>query len=37
MTLEGFINDVEKDQGLLEIVSKSFDFSNVLKVICGGK
>ncbi|XP_054433209.1 guanylyl cyclase-activating protein 3 isoform X1 [Pteronotus mesoamericanus] len=37
LTLEEFINGIEKDQDLLEIVSKSFDFSNVLKVICNGK
>lgn len=37
LTLEEFINGTEKDQDLLEIVSKSFDFSNVLKVICNGK
>ncbi|XP_036098410.1 guanylyl cyclase-activating protein 3 [Molossus molossus] len=37
LTLEEFISGIEKDQNLLEIVSKSFDFSNVLKVICSGK
>ncbi|XP_016067989.1 PREDICTED: guanylyl cyclase-activating protein 3 [Miniopterus natalensis] len=37
LTLEEFINGTEKDQDLLEIVSKSFDFSSVLKVICNGK
>ncbi|XP_053518981.1 guanylyl cyclase-activating protein 3 [Artibeus jamaicensis] len=37
LTLEEFISGTEKDQDLLEIVSKSFDFSNVLKVICNGK
>ncbi|XP_066203133.1 guanylyl cyclase-activating protein 3 [Saccopteryx leptura] len=37
LTLEEFINGTEQDQDLLEIVSKSFDFSNVLKVICNGK
>ncbi|XP_016017926.2 guanylyl cyclase-activating protein 3 [Rousettus aegyptiacus] len=37
LTLEEFINGTEKDQDLLKIVSKSFDFSSVLKVICNGK
>ncbi|XP_032708541.1 guanylyl cyclase-activating protein 3 [Lontra canadensis] len=37
LTLEEFINGTEKDQDLLEIVSKSFDFSNVLKVIYNKK
>ncbi|XP_032157638.1 guanylyl cyclase-activating protein 3 [Mustela erminea] len=37
LTLEEFINGTEKDQDLLEIVSKSFDFSNVLKVIYNEK
>ncbi|CAK7309749.1 Guanylyl cyclase-activating protein 3 [Vulpes lagopus] len=37
LTLEEFINGTEKDQDLLDIVSKSFDFSNVLKVIYNGK
>uniref|UniRef100_A0A8C0K4E4 Guanylate cyclase activator 1C n=1 Tax=Canis lupus dingo TaxID=286419 RepID=A0A8C0K4E4_CANLU len=37
LTLEEFINGTEKDQDLLDIVSKSFDFSNVLKVIYSGK
>ncbi|XP_012883961.1 PREDICTED: guanylyl cyclase-activating protein 3 [Dipodomys ordii] len=37
LTLEEFINGMEKDQDILEIVSKSFDLSNVLKVICNGK
>uniref|UniRef100_A0A8C7BM27 Guanylate cyclase activator 1C n=2 Tax=Neovison vison TaxID=452646 RepID=A0A8C7BM27_NEOVI len=37
LTLEEFINGTEKDQDLLDIVSKSFDFSNVLKVIYNEK
>ncbi|XP_008063581.1 guanylyl cyclase-activating protein 3 [Carlito syrichta] len=37
LTLEEFINGMEKDQDLLEIVYKSFDLSNVLRVICNGK
>uniref|UniRef100_A0A2K6F746 Guanylate cyclase activator 1C n=1 Tax=Propithecus coquereli TaxID=379532 RepID=A0A2K6F746_PROCO len=37
LTLEEFINGLEKDQDLLEIVYKSFDLSNVLKAICNGK
>ncbi|XP_006164267.2 guanylyl cyclase-activating protein 3 isoform X1 [Tupaia chinensis] len=37
LTLEEFISGIEKDQDLLELVSKSFDLSNVLKVICNGK
>ncbi|XP_059021231.1 guanylyl cyclase-activating protein 3 [Mustela lutreola] len=37
LTLEEFINGTEKDEDLLEIVSKSFDFSNVLKVIYNEK
>jgi len=37
LTLEEFINGTEKDQDLLEIVSKGFDFSNVLKVIYNEK
>ncbi|XP_008571239.1 PREDICTED: guanylyl cyclase-activating protein 3 [Galeopterus variegatus] len=37
LTLEEFINGMEKDQDLLEIVSKSFDLSDMLKVICNGK
>uniref|UniRef100_G1PCS5 Guanylate cyclase activator 1C n=1 Tax=Myotis lucifugus TaxID=59463 RepID=G1PCS5_MYOLU len=35
--LEEFISGTEKDQDLLEVVSESFDFSNVLKVTCNGK
>ncbi|XP_031518846.1 guanylyl cyclase-activating protein 3 isoform X1 [Papio anubis] len=37
LTLEEFINGIAKDQDLLEIVYKSFDLSNVLRVICNGK
>ncbi|KAM5275894.1 guanylyl cyclase-activating protein 3 [Hipposideros larvatus] len=37
LTLEEFINSTEKDQDLLKIVSKSFDFSHVLRVICHAK
>ncbi|VFV24989.1 guanylyl cyclase-activating protein [Lynx pardinus] len=36
LTLEEFINGTEEDQDLLEIVSKSFDFSSVLKIIYNG-
>ncbi|EPQ01914.1 Guanylyl cyclase-activating protein 3 [Myotis brandtii] len=35
--LEEFISGTEKDQDLLEVVSESFDFSNVLTVTCNGK
>nr|XP_001501719.1 guanylyl cyclase-activating protein 3 [Equus caballus] len=37
LSLKEFISGTESDQDLLEIVSKSFDFSSVLKVICNGK
>ncbi|XP_004436684.2 PREDICTED: guanylyl cyclase-activating protein 3 [Ceratotherium simum simum] len=37
LSLKEFISGTENDQDLLEIVSKSFDFSSVLKVICNGK
>ncbi|XP_033056325.1 guanylyl cyclase-activating protein 3 isoform X1 [Trachypithecus francoisi] len=37
LTLEEFINGIAKDQDLLEIVYKSFNLSNVLRVICNGK
>uniref|UniRef100_A0A8B9Z1C7 Guanylate cyclase activator 1C n=1 Tax=Buteo japonicus TaxID=224669 RepID=A0A8B9Z1C7_9AVES len=33
LTLEEFINGVEKDKDLMELITKSFDLSNVLKVI----
>ncbi|XP_046954653.1 guanylyl cyclase-activating protein 3 isoform X1 [Lynx rufus] len=36
LTLEEFINGTEEEQDLLEIVSKSFDFSSVLKIIYNG-
>ncbi|ELK18149.1 Guanylyl cyclase-activating protein 3 [Pteropus alecto] len=37
LTLEEFIDGTKKDQDLLKIVSKSFDFSSVLKLIRNGK
>ncbi|XP_027537307.1 guanylyl cyclase-activating protein 3 isoform X2 [Neopelma chrysocephalum] len=37
LTLEEFINGVEKDEDLMELISKSFDLSNVLKVIQNGR
>ncbi|XP_014714018.2 guanylyl cyclase-activating protein 3 [Equus asinus] len=37
LSLKEFISGTENDQDLLEIVSKSFDFSSVLKVICNRK
>ncbi|XP_003939450.1 guanylyl cyclase-activating protein 3 isoform X1 [Saimiri boliviensis] len=37
LTLEEFINGIAKDQDLLDIVYKSFDLSNVLRVISNGK
>ncbi|XP_060626639.1 guanylyl cyclase-activating protein 3 isoform X3 [Anolis sagrei] len=37
LTLDEFINGVESDQHLLEMISKSFDLSNVLKVIQSGR
>ncbi|NXG05621.1 GUC1C protein, partial [Sakesphorus luctuosus] len=36
LTLEEFINGVEKDEDLMELITKSFDLSNVLKVIQNG-
>ncbi|XP_038622070.1 guanylyl cyclase-activating protein 3 [Tachyglossus aculeatus] len=36
LTLEEFLSGIEKDQDLLELTSKSFDLSNVLKVIRDG-
>ncbi|NXX21018.1 GUC1C protein, partial [Podargus strigoides] len=36
LTLEEFITGVEKDEYLLELITKSFDLSNVLKVIQSG-
>ncbi|XP_073526777.1 guanylyl cyclase-activating protein 3 [Phyllobates terribilis] len=37
LTLEEFIGGIEKDSELLEIISKSFDLSNVLKIIQNGR
>uniref|UniRef100_A0A803SKZ0 Guanylate cyclase activator 1C n=1 Tax=Anolis carolinensis TaxID=28377 RepID=A0A803SKZ0_ANOCA len=37
LTLDEFINGVESDEYLLEMISKSFDLSNVLKVIQSGR
>ncbi|KAL9867249.1 guanylyl cyclase-activating protein 3 isoform 1-T1 [Geothlypis trichas] len=37
LTLEEFINGVEKDEDLMELITKSFDLSNVLKVIQNGR
>uniref|UniRef100_A0A8B9ZB69 Guanylate cyclase activator 1C n=1 Tax=Buteo japonicus TaxID=224669 RepID=A0A8B9ZB69_9AVES len=37
LTLEEFINGVEKDKDLMELITKSFDLSNVLKVIQNGR
>ncbi|XP_044298289.1 guanylyl cyclase-activating protein 3 [Varanus komodoensis] len=37
LTLEEFINGVESDEQLLEMISKSFDLSNVLKIIQSGR
>ncbi|KAF1438763.1 Guanylyl cyclase-activating protein 3, partial [Spheniscus mendiculus] len=36
LTLEEFINGVEGDKDLMELITKSFDLSNVLKVIQNG-
>ncbi|NXS45124.1 GUC1C protein, partial [Balaeniceps rex] len=36
LTLEEFIDGVEKDKDLMESITKSFDLSNVLKVIQSG-
>ncbi|NXL35293.1 GUC1C protein, partial [Glaucidium brasilianum] len=36
LTLEEFITGVEKDEGLMELITKTFDLSNVLKVIQSG-
>ncbi|NXK90795.1 GUC1C protein, partial [Formicarius rufipectus] len=36
LTLEEFINGVERDEDLMELITKSFDLSNVLKVIQNG-
>ncbi|XP_069612540.1 guanylyl cyclase-activating protein 3 [Ranitomeya imitator] len=37
LTLEEFLGGIEKDSELLEIISKSFDLSNVLKIIQNGR
>ncbi|KAG8451323.1 hypothetical protein GDO86_003511 [Hymenochirus boettgeri] len=37
LTLDEFISGIEKDKNLLEIISKSFDLSNVLKTIQNGR
>ncbi|XP_044522725.1 guanylyl cyclase-activating protein 3 [Gracilinanus agilis] len=37
LTLEEFISGLEKDPNLLEMISKSFDLSNVLKIIQHGR
>ncbi|XP_053560728.1 guanylyl cyclase-activating protein 3 [Bombina bombina] len=37
LTLDEFISGIEKDEGLLELISKSFDLSNVLKTIQNGR
>ncbi|NXF86583.1 GUC1C protein, partial [Eubucco bourcierii] len=36
LTLEEFINGVEQHEDLMELITKSFDLSNVLKVIQNG-
>ncbi|XP_064378035.1 guanylyl cyclase-activating protein 3 [Dromaius novaehollandiae] len=37
LTLEEFITGVERDGNLMELITKSFDLSNVLKVIQNGR
>ncbi|KAF1626439.1 Guanylyl cyclase-activating protein 3, partial [Eudyptes filholi] len=37
LTLEEFINGMEGDKDLMELITKSFDLSNVLKVIQNGR
>ncbi|XP_032063861.1 guanylyl cyclase-activating protein 3 isoform X3 [Aythya fuligula] len=37
LTLEEFITGVERDGDLMELITKSFDLSNVLKVIQSGR
>ncbi|CAI5772889.1 cyclase-activating 3 [Podarcis lilfordi] len=37
LSLEEFISGVESDENLLEMISKSFDLSNVLKIIQSGR
>ncbi|NXD91865.1 GUC1C protein, partial [Chaetorhynchus papuensis] len=36
LTLEEFISGVESDEDLMELITQSFDLSNVLKVIQNG-
>ncbi|NWI31036.1 GUC1C protein, partial [Sula dactylatra] len=36
LTLEEFINGLEKDKDLMELIEKSFDLSKILKVIQNG-
>ncbi|NXM81125.1 GUC1C protein, partial [Oenanthe oenanthe] len=36
LTLEEFITGVEKDEALMELITQSFDLSNVLKIIQNG-
>ncbi|NXG58718.1 GUC1C protein, partial [Hemiprocne comata] len=36
LTLEEFMNGVESDDYLMDLITKSFDLSNVLKVIQNG-
>lgn len=33
LTLEEFMNEMEKDEHFREVISKSFELSNVLKII----
>ncbi|XP_032861074.1 guanylyl cyclase-activating protein 3 isoform X4 [Tyto alba] len=37
LTLEEFITGVEKDKDLMELITKIFDLSNVLKIIQSGR
>lgn len=37
LTLEEFITGVERDEDLMELITKSFDLSNVIKVIQNGR
>ncbi|XP_007432352.1 guanylyl cyclase-activating protein 1-like [Python bivittatus] len=37
LTLEEFLNGVENDEHFLEMISKSFELSNVLKIIQSGR
>ncbi|NXD65316.1 GUC1C protein, partial [Eolophus roseicapillus] len=36
LTLEEFITGVERDEDLMDLITKNFDLSNVLKVIQNG-